>query len=183
MGAGRAACDGALACVVGARGASAITGARGCLAVIGSSPCIRRCSSGCRRLAALGWWRHFRLRDHLDGRCCSCRFQLLARAVVERPSGLRCQLRLLRREARSAPLAGRCARPLVSRTRGQAACRPVRHCLARSFQSGPGGETTATGALTIMSSDTRTADLDTGCDCTNVVAGTATTAPGTRWFA
>src|SRR5207244_2975453 len=39
--------------------------------------------------------------------------------------------------------------------------------------------TTATGALTTISLDTRTAALDTGCDCTNAVVGTATTAPGT----
>jgi hypothetical protein len=37
----------------------------------------------------------------------------------------------------------------------------------------------ATGRLTIISWDTRTEALDTDCDCTNVVLGTAMTAPGT----
>ena len=41
----------------------------------------------------------------------------------------------------------------------------------------------ATGALTFISGDTRTAALATGCDCTNAVVGTATTAPGTCWLA
>jgi len=51
------------------------------------------------------------------------------------------------------------------------------------FSVGAKWGTTVTGAFTMMSWDTRTADLDTGCDCTKVVVGTATTAPGTRWFA
>jgi hypothetical protein len=41
----------------------------------------------------------------------------------------------------------------------------------------------ATGALAMASCLTRTAALETGCDCAKTVVGTATTAPGTRWFA
>jgi hypothetical protein len=51
------------------------------------------------------------------------------------------------------------------------------------FSVGATGATNATGALTVISRDTRSAALDTGCDCTNAVVGTATTAPGTRRLA
>lgn len=44
---------------------------------------------------------------------------------------------------------------------------------------GTTGGAAASGPLAIISRDTRTAALDTGCDCTNAVVGTATTAPGT----
>jgi hypothetical protein len=44
---------------------------------------------------------------------------------------------------------------------------------------GATGAMTATGALATISRVTRTVALPTGCDCTNVVVGTATTAPGT----
>lgn len=43
--------------------------------------------------------------------------------------------------------------------------------------------TLATAARASCSRDTRTAALDTGCDCTNVVVGTAITAPGTTRLA
>ena len=39
--------------------------------------------------------------------------------------------------------------------------------------------TIATGALATMAGVIRTTALPTGCDCTNVVVGTATTAPAT----
>jgi hypothetical protein len=48
---------------------------------------------------------------------------------------------------------------------------------------GATGGTNATCRLTAISRDTCTAALDTGCDCTKAVVGTATTAPGTCWFA
>ena len=49
-------------------------------------------------------------------------------------------------------------------------------------RTGANAATGVTGALTIISFDIRTAALDTGCDCTNAVAGTAMTAPGTCWL-
>ncbi|TAN54617.1 MAG: hypothetical protein EPN19_05235 [Betaproteobacteria bacterium] len=45
--------------------------------------------------------------------------------------------------------------------------------------TGATAATAVTGAFAIASLDSRTALRPTGCDCTNVVLGTATIAPGT----
>ena len=110
------------------------------LAVIGSSACFRRCNGSCRRRQPLSRWRHFRLRDHLDDRRCRCRLQLLARVVVERLTRLSLPVAAVAPQSRPAVPVGPCARRRAAPTPVQAACRPARHCLARSSRSGPGTE-------------------------------------------
>ena len=131
--AGRAACDGALACVVGARGASAITGAAGAL----WSSDFPRASDGAMGAVAAG-------RRWVGGATFVFAITFTAGVATADFNSLRV--------ASSSGLpgfavsCGCCAeKPIrasggASRTRGQAACRPVRHCLARFFQSGPGVE-------------------------------------------
>jgi hypothetical protein len=51
------------------------------------------------------------------------------------------------------------------------------------FSVGATGAAKAAGRSAIICGDTLTAALDTGCDCTNAILGTATTAPGTWRFA
>ena len=48
--------------------------------------------------------------------------------------------------------------------------------------TGATAATAVTDAFAIVSLDSRTAALPTGCDCTNAVLGTATIAPGTCWL-
>lgn len=182
MGAGRAACGGALACVVGARGASAITGAAGAL----RSSDLPRASAGAAAVAAGG-------KRWVGGATFVSAITLTAGVAAAAFNSLRAPSSSGR--PGFAVSCGCCAEnPIrasggavrattgLSNTRagGLSPCAALPRTL---FSVGARCGTTDIGALTIMSSDTRTADLDTGCDCTNVVAGTATTAPGTRWLA
>ncbi len=163
---------GAAAGVAGARHGRRHGGLRGLATLLGSSSPFGRCGDRCCR---------FRRRDDLNlGRSHRCsRLQRFQLCRVERLPGIVGKLPFLDREGN-----GRCRRcalrhdPSLRRRGGRLVAGGAAAPMTLAC-TGATAATDVTGALTSISLDIRTAAFPTGCDCTNAVAGTATTAPGT----
>ncbi len=178
---GGVACDGAPPCV-GAPGAPEIAGAAGAF----RSSDFPRASSGPGTglpPAADAWSAALFVSGATTlttgAGAAAAGFNSLRAASSSGLARLRCQLLLLRRETDGCRRAARCGRRQAARTRGQAACRLGRRRHARFSRSEPRAERTPPARWQPFPALPGPPPCPTGCDCTNAVVGTATTAPGT----